>query len=225
MRLLLVEDNLDLAKLTAKALAKADFEVDTTATASDASQLIATGAYSAVILDLGLPDGNGMALLRAMRARSDSTPVIVLTARGTVYDRVLGLQTGADDYLVKPFAAEELIARIHALLRRPNNYLGKLLTVGNVAFDPAGRQLYVTGEPQFLSARELALLELMMGRTGRIVPKALAESRLFGSSDEVHSNAVEVYVHRLRKQLETFGATIEIRTIRGLGYLLSERER
>jgi len=224
MRLLLVEDNTDLAQLTAKALTKAGFGVDITGLASDASQYISTGAYSAIILDLGLPDGSGLALLKSMRSRSDATPVIVLTARGTVYDRVQGLQTGADDYLIKPFAMDELIARIRALLRRPASYLGRLLTAGNVAFDPIGKQMYIMGEPQFLSARELAMLELLMGRIGRVVPKPFVEARLFGTSEDVHSNAVEVYVHRLRKQLETLGATIEIHTIRGVGYLLAERK-
>jgi DNA-binding response OmpR family regulator len=224
MRLLLVEDNIDLARLTGKALVKAGFEIDSTGLAADASQFIASGAYSAIILDLGLPDGSGLALLKSMRARSDATPVIVLTARGTIYDRVLGLQTGADDYLIKPFAMEELVARVRALLRRPTNYLGRLFTAGNVAFDPIGRQLYITGEPQFLSGRELALLEVMMARVGRVVPKPFVEARLFGTSDDVHSNAVEVYVHRLRKQLEELGATVEIHTIRGVGYLLTERK-
>ena len=127
MRLLLVEDNSDLAQLTAKALTKAGFRIDITGLASDASQYISSGAYSAIILDLGLPDGSGLALLKSMRAHSDATPVIVLTARGTIYDRVQGLQSGADDYLIKPFAMDELIARIRALLRRPASYLGALL--------------------------------------------------------------------------------------------------
>lgn len=224
MRLLLVEDNSELAQLTARALEKAGFRTDITGLAADASQFISTGAYSAIILDLGLPDGSGLALLKAMRARSDATPVIVLTARGTIYDRVQGLQTGADDYLIKPFAMDELVARVRALLRRPPNYLGRLFTAGNVAFDPVGKQMYVKGEPEFLSARELGLLELLMGRIGRVVPKPFVEASLFGTSEDVHSNAVEVYVHRLRKQLEVLGATIEIHTIRGVGYLLAERK-
>jgi DNA-binding response OmpR family regulator len=222
MRLLLIEDNLSLAQLTAKGLAAAGFEVDTAGSVADASDFIASAAYTAIILDLGLPDGDGLSVLRAMRARSDPTPVIVLTARGTLHDRVTGLHKGADDYLVKPFAIEELVARVRALLRRPADFVGTLRRAGNVTFDSIGRQAYVNNEPQVLSAREMSLLELLIGRAGRVVPKAFVESHLFGPSDEVRSNAIEVYVHRLRKQLTDLGATVEIRTVRGVGYLLTE---
>ena len=225
MRLLLVEDNVSLAQLIAKGLAKEGFEIDTAGTLAQASEVVAAGSFSAVILDLGLPDGDGMTLLRDMRAKSDSTPVLVLTARGTLQDRVTGLQDGADDYLIKPFAFDELLARIRALLRRPSDFLGQLRRVGNVAFDTVGRQIYVGEEPKIMSAREIALLELLLGRAGRVVPKAFVENQLFGHSREVQSNAVEVYVHRLRKQLMDFGADIEIHTVRGVGYLLTEAKQ
>lgn len=222
MRLLLVEDNPSLVQLVSKGLADAGFEIDSAGSVADAADALASGSYAAIVLDLGLPDGDGVAVLRALRARGDSTPVLVLTARGTLQDRVTGLHDGADDYLVKPFALEELIARIHALLRRPGDFLGKLRRAGNVAFDSVGRQIYVDDKPQFLSAREMALLELLIGRVGRVVTKTYVEENLFGQSDEVRSNAIEVYVHRLRRQLAEFGATVEIHTIRGVGYLLTE---
>lgn len=222
MRLLLVEDNVSLVQLIAKGLASAGFEVDTAASVADALDIVSAGKYAAIILDLGLPDGDGLSVLKAMRVRSNSTPVLVLTARGTLRDRVSGLNDGADDYLVKPFAFEELVARIQALLRRPGDFLGRLRRAGNIAFDTVGRQIYIDDKPQSLSARELALLELLIGRVGRVVPKAFVESHLFGDSDEVRSNAIEVYVHRLRRQLADLGATIEIHTVRGVGYLMTE---
>jgi len=222
MRLLLVEDNVSLIQLIAKGLDHAGFEVDTASSLTEASDAITAGTYAAIILDLGLPDGDGISVLRALRARADSTPILILTARGTTQDRVSGLHDGADDYLAKPFALEELIARIHALLRRPGDFLGSLRRAGNVSFDTVGRQTYISDKPQLLSAREMALLELLIGRVGRVVPKAFVESHLFGAGEEARSNAVEVYVHRLRKQLADFGATVEIHTVRGVGYLMTE---
>lgn len=222
MRLLLVEDNENLVRLVSKGLTNAGFEVDTAGSLAESFEATAGGGYAAIVLDLGLPDGDGSAVLRRLRERGDPTPVLVLTARGTLQDRVTGLHDGADDYLVKPFALEELVARIHALLRRPGDFLGRLRRAGNVAFDAVARQVYVNDKPQILSAREIALLELLIARVGRVVTKSYAEANLFGQSDEIRSNAIEVYVHRLRKQLADFGANIEIHTVRGVGYLLTE---
>jgi DNA-binding response OmpR family regulator len=148
----------------------------------------------------------------------------MLTARAGLQDKIAGLQSGADDYLVKPFAFEELIARIHALLRRPGEYLGARLSAGNVEFDSVARQVFVGGMPRNFSARETALLELLLRRSGRVIPKRIVEDHLFGLSDEVRSNAIEVYVHRLRKQFAELGATVEVHTVRGLGYILMERK-
>lgn len=222
MRLLLVEDNDSLVRLVSKGLENAGFEVDMAGSLAGAFEALEAGNYAAIVLDLGLPDGDGGAVLRRLRERGDPTPVLVLTARGTLQDRVAGLHDGADDYLVKPFALEELVARIHALLRRPGDFLGRLRRAGNVAFDVVARQVYVNDRPQILSAREMALLELLIGRVGRVVTKSYAEANLFGQSEELRSNAIEVYVHRLRKQLADFGADIEIHTVRGVGYLLTE---
>ena len=224
MRLLLVEDNRDLAVLLKERFGSAGFAVDHLETAADAQDVLRRTHYSAVILDLGLPDRDGLSILRALRARKDATPVVVLTARGGLHDRVAGLQDGADDYIVKPFAFEELLARLRAVLRRPGELLGPALTVGNVMHDIEGRQVFVGGKPQAFSPREEAALEILMRRSGRVVSKKLVEDHLYGLSGEVGSNAVEVCIHRLRKQLADVGANVQNHTIRGVGYLLKSAE-
>ena len=221
MRLLVVEDNEDVAGLLGQALAMAGFAFDRVGGGEDARVMLAAARYAAVVLDLGLPDGDGLEVLRWMRLRQDATPVLVLTARGGVNDRVAGLQAGTDDYLVKPFAVEELVARLQALLRRPGALLGRRLQVGNLAFDTETREAFVDDQPQRLSARELEVLELLMRRSGRVVPKKHVEDQLFGVAGDIGSNAVEVYVHRLRKRLERKGATADIHTVRGVGYILA----
>jgi DNA-binding response OmpR family regulator len=225
MRLLVVEDNEELAGLLRTGLEAAGFAADLVANAGDARAVIASTRYAAVVLDLGLPDEDGLTVLRELRAREDATPVLVLTARGGVHDRVIGLRSGADDYLVKPFALEELVARLQALLRRPGALLGRSLRVGNLAFDTEARQVFVDDLPQIFSSREVAVLEILMRRSGRVVSKKLVEDQLFGLSIDVGSNAVEVYVHRLRKLLADCGAKVQIHTIRGVGYLIAEEKQ
>lgn len=224
MRLLVVEDNFDLSKLVARGLVAAGYQVDTVSTATEARNALRDVTYAAMILDLGLPDDNGLAVLVELRRRSDPLPVIVLTARGGVQDRVAGLRSGADDYLAKPFALEELVARLEAILRRPGQLLGRSLALGNLVYDTESRQIFVDGVPRTLSARETSVLEILLRRQGRVVPKKNVEDHLFGLSGEVGSNAVEVYVSRLRKQLGEYGAKIVIHTIRGVGYLMSEEK-
>lgn len=221
MRLLVVEDNEALAGLLCQALGEAGFATDRAAGAEDARTLMSSARYAAMILDLSLPDGDGLDVLRWLRRRQDATPVLALTARGGVQDRVAGLQAGCDDYLVKPFAVEELTARIQALLRRPGALLGRKLEVGNLSFDSEAREAFVDGEPQRLTARELEILELLMRRAGRVVTKKHLEDQLFGAGGDIGSNAVEVYVHRLRKSLESKGASADIHTVRGVGYILA----
>jgi two-component system response regulator TctD len=224
MRLLLIEDNEPLSDLVAKGLAGSGFDTDKAVTAAEASAALTTMRYAAIILDLGLPDADGMTLLRDLRARGDPTPVIILTARARVEDRISGLQAGADDYLAKPFAIEELVARLQALLRRPGHLLGMSLQLGNVTLDTEGRQVTVDNQPRILSPRELAVLEILLRRAGRVVPKTLLEDQLYGLATDIGSNAVEVYVHRLRKQLAEANADVEIHTIRGVGYLIRLRD-
>jgi DNA-binding response OmpR family regulator len=224
MRLLLVEDNERFAALLKQGLTAAGFDADVLGTAGDAIEALQTKRFDIVVLDLGLPDADGLDVLGRMRERGDATPVLILTARGSVKDRVTGLQSGADDYLVKPFALDELVARLQALLRRPGNLLGLALTLGNVTLDTVARQAFVDGKPILLSAREIAVLEHLLRRSGRIVAKTLLEGSLYGLSQEVGSNAVEVYVHRVRKHLAEVGASVQIHTMRGIGYLIAEEK-
>src|ERR1700726_2233192 len=225
MRLLVVEDNEQLADLLSRGLHAAGYETDVLSTFEEASTVLRTTFYAALILDLGLPDGDGLELLRELRHRNNPIPVLVLTARGGLQDRVQGLRSGADDYLVKPFALEELIARLEAQLRRPGHLLGSTLRIANLEFDTKKRQASIDDQPQLLSARETAVLELLMRSKGRVVSKKQVEDHIFGLSGDVASNAVEVYVHRLRKQLSDRGAKVTIHTIRGVGYLIAEEKR
>jgi DNA-binding response OmpR family regulator len=222
VRLLLIEDNERFAALLRQGLASAGFTVDVLATAKDASAALETGRWDVVVLDRGLPDADGLDVLTAMRRRGDTTPVLILTAHGSLKDRVTGLQTGADDYLVKPFALEELVARLQALLRRPGHLLGLALRLGNLTLDTVARQVFVEDRPIAFSAREIAVLEHLMRRSGRVVAKTLLESSLYGPAQEVGSNALEVHVHRLRRHLTETGATVQVHTVRGVGYMIGE---
>jgi two-component system response regulator TctD len=225
MRLLVVEDNEELAQLLAQRLQTAGYEADLLTTAAEAQTAVTTTRYAAMVLDLGLPDGDGLSVLRELRQRKDPLPVLVLTARGGLQDRVRGLRSGADDYLVKPFAFEELIARLEALLRRPGQLLGRSLRIANLAFDTEVRQTFIDDKPQVLSASETKVLELLMRSKDRVVATGLVEDHIFGPSGGVASNAVEVSIHRLRKQLSGCGAKVQIHTIRGVGYLMSEENK
>ncbi|MDR0480457.1 MAG: response regulator transcription factor [Gallionellaceae bacterium] len=221
MRLLIVEDNRELCELMSSALESVALATDSAHSVESAKLMLQLSRYAAVILDLGLPDGDGLSVLRELRGRGNPTPVLILTARASVLERVIGLDAGADDYLGKPFAIEELIARIQALLRRPGAMLGKVLEAGNLVFDSVTRETTVAGKPINMPARELEILELLLRRQNRVVPKPVVESQLFGSEDPSGSNAIEVYVHRLRRRLETANAGVAIHTLRGIGYLLA----
>lgn len=225
MRVLVVEDSPELAHLVTEGLKLAGFDSDHLASAMAAREALRNSRYAALILDLGLPDGDGLTILRELRQRKDSVPVLILTARGSVNDRIHGLRIGADDYLVKPFEFGELVARLEALLRRPGQILGRSLQLSNVTFDTEDRQVLINDKLQLLSARELAVLELLLRRKGNVVSKKHLEDQLFGLTGDVGSNAVEVYVHRLRKQLANLGAQVKINTVRGVGYMMSANER
>lgn len=222
MRLLVVEDEVRIAEILRKSLRKAGFVVDAVASCADAKATLAVCPYDVVILDLGLPDGDGLMLLSELRSAGNQIPIIVLTARDAVEDRVGGLDAGADDYLVKPFAITELIARTKALLRRPGGALGTTLKAGNVNFDTIGRDVTIGSAALLLPRRESAILEHLMRRLGRVVPKVVLEEKLYGIDDEVESNAIPVHIHHLRRKLVDAGAAAEIHTVRGLGYLLTE---
>jgi DNA-binding response OmpR family regulator len=220
MRLLIIEDEARIVEILRSALSRSGFAVDAVGRCGDARAALEVNPYDAVILDLGLPDGDGLVLLKDMRARGNAVPVLVLTARDAVEHRVAGLDTGADDYLIKPFAMSEVVARIKALLRRPEGALGALLKSGNIAFDTIGRDLRVGETVLILPRRESAILEHLMRRAGRVVPKTVLEEKLYGIDDELGSNAIPVHVHHLRRKLMDRGATVEIHTVRGVGYLL-----
>lgn len=222
MRLLLVEDHATFAELVRQNLEREGFAVDVVETAGDGDAALRAVSYDAIILDLGLPDASGLTLLRDLRAAGKSTPVLILTARDTVDDRVTGLNAGSDDYLVKPCAMEELVARVRALLRRPGGALGVTLVAGNISFDTTAREVRIDGKPIAISRREMGVLEQLMRRYGRVVPKDVIEDKLYGFDEEVTSNSVEAHISRLRKRLEKGSANVSIHTLRGVGYLLSD---
>ncbi len=220
MRILLVEDTERLASHIRDALIEAGFAVDWFARAADALDALATIAYDGVVLDLGLPDADGSVVLAHARGGGRATPVLILTARDSVESRVDGLNAGADDYLTKPFAMVELVARVRALLRRPGGSLGKQLASGNVLFDTATRDVTVAGKTLTMPRHELSILEQLMRRQGRVVSKSDIETHLYGFDDDIASNSVEVHMHRLRRRLSGAGADVAITTLRGVGYLL-----
>ncbi|MEX0828199.1 MAG: response regulator transcription factor [Haliea sp.] len=225
MRVLLVEDNARLSSFIKKGLSAEGFTIDLFGTVSEAEAALETIQYNVVVLDLGLPDGDGLELLGRLRKQGSAIPVLILTARDGVEDRVLGLNRGGDDYMLKPFAMEELVARMRALMRRPGGALGVTLTAGNVSFDTTAREVCVSEQPISISRREMGVLEQLMRRHGRVVPKDVLEDRIYGFEQQVASNSVEVHISRLRKRLLNAGATINIHTLRGVGYLLSEENR
>jgi two-component system OmpR family response regulator len=220
MRILIAEDDPVLADGLTRSLRQADFAVDCVHDGDEADHVLTAQNYDLVILDLGLPKRDGFDVLKRLRRRGSSVPVLVLTARDALADRVKGLDLGADDYLTKPFDLPELEARVRALIRRGQGGGSATLTHGPLTLDTSGRRATLHGAPLELSARELGVLEVLMLRSGRVVNKEQLAEQLYGWDEEVGANAIEVYVHRLRKKVEPAGVTI--RTIRGLGYLLEK---
>jgi two-component system response regulator TctD len=219
MRLLLVEDNPELATWLTRALEADGYAVDWLDNGATADALLARGEHVLAILDLCLPGLDGLEVLRRLRQRGQSLPVLVLTARSELSARVEGLNLGADDYLAKPFELDELRARLHALLRRSQGYQGQELQVGALTFDGVNRSFYLDDEPLALSRREAAVLEVLVGRVGRVVSKDFLFNQVFALDDDVNPEAIEVYVSRLRRKLA--GSDLAINTLRGLGYLLA----
>jgi two-component system, OmpR family, response regulator len=221
MRILLVEDDHDLRETLLQALSRHGYGVDTVGDGRAADTALLTGTYDLVVLDLGLPHADGMEVLRTLRNRQDSTPVLILTARAGVDERVLGLQSGADDYLSKPFALVELEARIEALIRRAGGGL-TTLTYGPLELNLTGKAVSVNGEIQEFTPREMAILEALISRVGQVVQKKRLAQQFGDWNSEVGTATIEVYIHRLRKRLTPLG--VKIHTIHGLGYLLKPFE-
>ena len=216
MRLLLVEDDPMIGAAAQQGLRQEGHTVDWTRDGREAELAIANGIYDLVVLDLGLPRRDGLSLLRALRAKGEKVPVLIVTARDAVSDRVAGLDAGADDYLVKPFDLDELAARVRAVLRRRSGRADALLRVGDLEIDAATRQVRWKGRDVALSAREYALLEALADRPGAYLTRAQLEERLYGWDEEIASNAVEVHIHALRRKLDP----ALIRNVRGMGYTL-----
>jgi two-component system response regulator QseB len=219
MRLLLVEDDPMIGASVQKGLRQDGFVVDWVHDGHAAELAVANAVYDLLLLDLGLPKKNGLDVLTALRRRGNATPVLVLTARDAVADRVKGLDTGADDYLVKPFDLDELAARIRALLRRQSGRTEPLIRLGELTLNPSTHQATLRGAELALTAREFALLQILLERPGVILSRAQLEEHLYGWGEEIESNAVEVYVHSLRKKL---GADF-IRNVRGVGYMIPKQ--
>lgn len=217
MRILLAEDDELLGSGIRAGLAQHGFAVDWVRDGVAAERELATGAYQACVLDLGLPRQDGMDVLQGARARRNTTPVLVLTARDAVPARIAGLDAGADDYLIKPVDLHELAARLRALVRRAHGQSDALLTVGRVTLNPAAHQVLLGGQPVELSNREYKLLHALLLNAGRVLSREQLEQHLYQWGSEINSNAVEVHIYHLRRKL---GATL-IETVRGVGYRIA----
>lgn len=219
MRLLLVEDDTMIGESVLDLLRAEHYAVDWVKDGDMADTALRTQTYDLVLLDLGLPRRDGLAVLRDLRARKDRTPVLVATARDALAQRVEGLDAGADDYVLKPYELDELLARIRALLRRAAGRAEPVYEHQGVSIDPVTREVVVNGRPVLLSAREWAVLEPLLARPGLVLSRAQLEEKLYSWKDEVSSNAVEVYIHGIRKKL---GPDI-IQNVRGVGYLVPKQ--
>ena len=216
MRLLLVEDDSLLGDGIRAGLLQDGYSVDWLSDGEAADAALRSEHFDLMVLDLGLPKRTGLEVLKALRGRGDTLPVLILTARDTVADRVAGLDAGADDYLIKPFALDELSARLRALLRRQGGRAINTIDHGALSLDPVGHAVTLSGKPVELSPREFALLQLLLENRGKVQSKPRLEESLYAWGEEVESNAIEVYIHHLRKKL----GTELIRTIRGVGYVI-----
>ena len=220
MRLLLVEDNADLACAIATGLHRSLYAVDVVSTADAADAALLANSYAIMLLDLSLPDGDGLDLLKLLRGRGDQTPVLILTARGALEERVAGLDLGADDYMTKPFEFAELEARLRVLLRRDAGRRGAVVDIGNTTYDTVARTVRIESEQITLPRRELLLFDTLVLRIGQVVSKDQIIESLASFDEELSSSAIELYISRLRKKLVR--SNLRIRTLRGLGYLMEE---
>jgi DNA-binding response OmpR family regulator len=217
---LIVEDDQDIASLLGRELRGLGHTVDVVGFAGDALLAARTNDYALMIVDLGLPDGDGLDFVREMRRRLVDTPILMLTARRKVEDRVIGLSSGADDYLVKPFAVAEVRARVVALLRRPSRLRGHRTSVANIVVDSDALEVVVDGVSLPLPRKQFQLLELLARRKNHMTPKRMIEEALYGFDDEVCANSIEAQVSKLRRALRIAGAAVKVETRRGIGYRL-----
>lgn len=219
-RILVVEDDADIASLLGRELRGLGHTVDAVRLAEDALQAARGNDYALMIIDLGLPDGDGLDLVREMRRRAIEVPILMLTARRKVEDRVIGLSCGADDYLVKPFAVSEVRARVSALLRRPSRLRGNRVAIANLVVDCDALEAIVEGVSLPLAFKQYQLLELLVRRKNHMTPKRMIEETLYGFDDEVSANSIEAHVSKLRRALRAAGVGVNIETRRGIGYRL-----
>lgn len=222
MRLLIIEDNEKLATLMARLLSEHLYSVDAVAGIEEARAALALVDYDLVLLDLSLPDGDGSEILRSLRREGQTTRILVATAQADVVQRVETLNDGADDYLVKPFSLDELLARIRALLRRPSETKQPVLVAGQLALDTRSLTLRVTGKVTPLPRREFGVLVTLLSNQGRLVPRAKLEQAIYSFDNEVTPNAIEAAVSRLRRRLDSLDAAVTITAMRGIGYILAE---
>ncbi|MCD2452949.1 response regulator [Methylicorpusculum oleiharenae] len=218
MKILLVEDDNVLSDGLTHTLSKSGYSVTCATSGSYAEHALAAQDFDLIVLDLGLPDMDGLKLLKRLRSRKIGLPIIILTARDGMNDRIEGIAQGADDYLTKPFELRELEVRINALIRRCYGGFSNVIQVGRLSLDTQDHQISADGQLLLLSAREFGVLEMLLMQAGKVVCKERISQRLSNDGEGLADNAIEVYVHRLRKRIEPYGAVI--RTVRGLGYLL-----
>ncbi|WP_131114662.1 response regulator [Lichenihabitans psoromatis] len=218
MRILIVEDNAMIGRSLRQALLNEGFSVDWTTSGLDGESSTRMGAYAAMLLDLGLPDTTGFELLKRLRSGGDQTPILILTARDAVADRITGLDLGADDYIVKPFDMGELVARMRAVVRRRAGVAQSMLQTSALTLDLGNHELAFGGEKRVLSSREFALMRILLERPGTILSRGQIEERIYGWGEEVESNAVDVLIHSLRKR---FGKAL-INNVRGAGWMVAK---
>jgi DNA-binding response OmpR family regulator len=221
MRILLVEDDKILGDAMHRSLEQAGYAVDWARNGKDADLVLGDQIYDLALLDLGLPKLDGFEVLRRLRNRKSNLPVLIVTARESLDDRIKGFDLGADDYILKPFDMPELLARVRAQLRRAQALPTTRVMYGPLVYDMSDRLVRIDGEPMALSARELDILETMLLKVGKVVTKEHLVEKLCNWDEELGNNAIEVYVHRLRKKLQPLG--VDISTVRGLGYMLDKR--
>lgn len=224
MKILIVEDDLELASNIEKFLKKESFAVDRANSISKAQESIDINEYDCILLDIGLPDRSGFELLYELRGLKNLTPVIIITARGQIEDKVKGLNLGADDYIAKPFDSNELLARIHAVIRRNTNENSPVLTIGALTVTPAEHKAKVNQKILNLTAREFSILEYLAQHSGQIITRDMLMEHVWGSDFETFSNVIDVYIRNLRRSIEEQTDQTLIKTIRGKGYILSSDE-